>query len=414
MPRLSISRDLGLLHPTMRTGIEAVLTDCARENLPLRVFEAWRSPERQQYLYAQGRSRPGNIVTYSRAWESYHQYGLAADFAGFLDQGWTWQLPDTTWVRLKDIGRQHGLETIGFEKSHLQFAGATIGKLRDGRFPPDGDTSWEDNLAAAAQGWNGEPPAPPIPDLRSLRPLLASARTLDWASTPMVGSSDWHARYGGQDWRYDSRGVYLRDDPGQPLRQAGPQTCQTILDLYAEPIHAVSVRYQVPPELIVMTIATETSIYRRSDFTGPPTFRWEPGVQVQDVNPPTFGDYSAGPMQTLATTARDLIRKLRPSTDPFGLAPYYDTNPVPAPAANPLYDPATSIDLGTAAIQAHVAATGLDPILVSATYNAGGLHADTANAWHLKSHGNHLDRAARYYGDACFVLSALRGHAGIA
>ena len=58
--------------------------------LPIRLFEGWRSPRRQRYLYEQGRTRPGSTVTYARGWESYHQYGLACDFVGFVDGNWTW------------------------------------------------------------------------------------------------------------------------------------------------------------------------------------------------------------------------------------------------------------------------------------------------------------------------------------
>jgi len=44
-------------------------------------------------------------------------------------------------------------------------------------------------------------------------------------------------------------------------------------------------------------------------------------VYVNDVNPPTFGDYSAGPMQTLASTARDVIKRMQLHyPDPFGRA----------------------------------------------------------------------------------------------
>jgi peptidoglycan L-alanyl-D-glutamate endopeptidase CwlK len=54
--------------------------------------------------------------------------------------------------------------------------------------------------------------------------------------------------------------------------------------------------------------------------------------------------------------------------------------------------------------------TGDDPILIAAAYNSGGLRkAPTKNRWHLSSHGNHLDRAARWFGDACAVIAALRG-----
>ena len=46
-------------------------------------------------------------------------------------------------------------------------------------------------------------------------------------------------------------------------------------------------KHGVPPELVIMTIATEVGDFVEDGFTGPKTFRWEPGPR----------DYSAGPMQ---------------------------------------------------------------------------------------------------------------------
>jgi peptidoglycan L-alanyl-D-glutamate endopeptidase CwlK len=49
------------------------------------VIESYRSYKRQQRLYDQGRSMPGEVVTNAQAWQSYHQYGLAVDFAVDMD-----------------------------------------------------------------------------------------------------------------------------------------------------------------------------------------------------------------------------------------------------------------------------------------------------------------------------------------
>jgi hypothetical protein len=103
--------------------------------LPLKVFEAWRSPDRQRFLFEQGRTRPGPKVTFARAWESYHQYGLAVDIVGFVDGKWTWDLPDATWQRMHAIGAAHGLERLGFETPHLQLADLRIGALMEGELP---------------------------------------------------------------------------------------------------------------------------------------------------------------------------------------------------------------------------------------------------------------------------------------
>lgn len=404
------NRDLAFLHPIMREKAQAVLADCQQAGLPLRVFEAWRSPERQRFLYAKGRTTPGPIVTYAKAWQSYHQHGLAADFVGFIDGNWTWNLPDATWRKLHRFGESHGLEKLGFETPHLQVAGLRIRDLMEGDWPEGGDDSWQRNLADAIARWDGDPPAPPLQAGENDRPPLAIGG-INWSATPVVQSVDWTSMFGGQEWRIDARGVYLRARPDVPQRTPGaPTTCQNILSVYGPAIYKASLAYGVPPELIVMTIATETAFARDWDFTGPRTFRWEAHVLVRDVSPQTRGDYSAGPMQTLATTARDVIRRMELDyPDPFAVAPYYPTRPSPAPARNPLYGGDANIDLGTAEIKSAWQKTGSDPILVAAAFNAGGLYRTDQNPWHLRSHNDHLDRAAAWFGDACFVLAPLRG-----
>ena len=154
-----------------------------------------------------------------------------------------------------------------------------------------------------------------------------------------------------------------------------------------------------------MTIATEAAYWRPVGFTGPRTFYWEAAVWNRDVTPNFQGDYSAGPMQTLATTARWIIRAQNLPYNPFQVAPAYRQRPPSAPAAHPLYDADTNITIGTAEIKQRWGASGDDPILVAACFNAGGVYESSANAWHLRTTNDHLDRAARWYGDACAVLA---------
>jgi peptidoglycan L-alanyl-D-glutamate endopeptidase CwlK len=108
-------------------------------------------------------------------------------------------------------------------------------------------------------------------------------------------------------------------------------------------------------------------------------------------------------MQTLATTARWIIRQQRLEYDPLQIAPIFEERPDP-PENLPLYDPAASIPIGAAVVKQRWGKTGDDPILAAAAFNAGGLYSTTANPWHLRTIGDHLDRAARWYGDACAVL----------
>jgi peptidoglycan L-alanyl-D-glutamate endopeptidase CwlK len=112
-------------------------------------------------------------------------------------------------------------------------------------------------------------------------------------------------------------------------------------------------------------------------------------------------------MQTLATTARWVIREQSLDYDPFQVAPVFERRPEP-PETLPLYLPAINIEIGAATIKQRLAEAGDDPILVAAAYNAGGLYKSAQNPWHLRSAGNHLDRAGRWYGDACAVLKEVQ------
>lgn len=409
-------QELSHLHPTFREKARALLEALAGEQIRFRLFEAFRSPQRQQYLYEQGRVRAGSIVTKARPWTSYHQYGLAADFVLYLDRKWSWDASgerDRWWRRLHEVGRSQGLEPLSWEAPHLQLAGLDVADLQAGRYPPAGDQPWAACLEAAIYSWSGTPAAPRVPALIPERPALTEepSRVVDWGAIVPAGTADWHSRFGGREWRHDERGLYLRDVAGgqEPLRTPGePATCRAISALYLEAIMAASRKHGVPPALIMMVIATESAFARKFGFTGPHTFRWEPQVKVTDVSPPVWGDYSAGPMQSLATTARWVIREQRLDYDPFSVAPVFERRPEP-PESLPLYDPATNIDIGTAEIRQRWVQTEDDPILVAAAYNAGGLYKSAQNPWRLRTHGDHLERAASWYSDACAVLKEARG-----
>lgn len=140
------------LHPVVRTSVVNVYTKIQSEGIPFKVFEAYRYPQRQAQLYAQGRSTTGKIVTYAKPWSSYHQYGLAVDFVLFINDKWSWENSRQTknwWDRLHELGRLEGLMRLDFELPHLQLSGTSLNALRQGIYPPGGDQSWLNNFAIA-------------------------------------------------------------------------------------------------------------------------------------------------------------------------------------------------------------------------------------------------------------------------
>lgn len=59
-------RDLDELLPEVKKGAILFLDECKREGLDVLVTETYRSQERQNYLYEQGRTRPGKKVTWTK------------------------------------------------------------------------------------------------------------------------------------------------------------------------------------------------------------------------------------------------------------------------------------------------------------------------------------------------------------
>jgi LAS superfamily LD-carboxypeptidase LdcB len=90
--------DLDLLHPKVKEMTLLLLQRAQEAGLNVGVFETFRTNERSDWLYTQGR-------TLARGGNSYHNYGLAVDivFKGTNDQ-WTWN--SAQWKQLGYIGKQ--------------------------------------------------------------------------------------------------------------------------------------------------------------------------------------------------------------------------------------------------------------------------------------------------------------------
>ena len=71
-------RDLNKLSPKGKQACELFLAECKKQGLNVLVTETYRSQARQTYLYEQGRTRPGRIVTNVEK-VGYHNSGNAWD-----------------------------------------------------------------------------------------------------------------------------------------------------------------------------------------------------------------------------------------------------------------------------------------------------------------------------------------------
>jgi len=104
---------------------------------PLVVVEGYRSPEEQTRLYEQGRSLPGNIVTWVKSLMSFHNYGLAFDLVPeVLRDKPGWDPKSSLWRVLGTLGEQIGLTWGGRwgtpDKPHFEFhPGLTIVEIKN-------------------------------------------------------------------------------------------------------------------------------------------------------------------------------------------------------------------------------------------------------------------------------------------
>lgn len=89
--------ELDALEPEFRVKVEAVLGRLWRRGFAPKLFETRRTKERQAWLYASGRTRPGSKVTWTM--RSKHLEGLAADI---IDG------------RLGEFDGRPGLEPVGW------------------------------------------------------------------------------------------------------------------------------------------------------------------------------------------------------------------------------------------------------------------------------------------------------------
>lgn len=124
-------RRLTKVHPLLRRKAEAVIGQLAAEGLTVEVVSGLRTADEQNALYAQGRTKPGPKVTYAKAWQSNHNYGLAIDLCPFVDGKPDWNAPRATWKRIGEAAERQGLEWGGRwakfrDMPHVQLPGLSV------------------------------------------------------------------------------------------------------------------------------------------------------------------------------------------------------------------------------------------------------------------------------------------------
>lgn len=131
---ISIAR-VAKLHPKIRDEVKSLI-EVAEANFPadikIRVVQGLRTIEEQDALYAQGRTKPGKKVTNAKGGSSFHNYGLAIDFAILYGPTLSWDIMADKdkdgirdWQEVVNVFKAAGYEYGGDWKSikdypHLQ------------------------------------------------------------------------------------------------------------------------------------------------------------------------------------------------------------------------------------------------------------------------------------------------------
>ncbi len=131
---------LDLLQPEVREKARSAFDRGQRRGLDICIVSTLRTYPEQQELYAQGRTKPGNVVTNAKPGYSYHNFGLALDFAVIKNGRLVWDQEHPHWREFVRIAKEEGFAWGGDWASfkdypHLEIANApSLATLRM-RFP---------------------------------------------------------------------------------------------------------------------------------------------------------------------------------------------------------------------------------------------------------------------------------------
>ena len=173
-----VERSVDRLDPTFGARLERVIERMREEwGHEVRVVETHRSQARQDALWAQGRTRPGPVVTWTRS--SNHTQGRAADLLidGRYDNA-------AGYARLARIAAEEGLRTLGArDPGHIELPGRGAET-----FETRGTTARSVATGEAARPAGGAPPAsaPPAAGIARVARVAEVARVAQVATVAQV------------------------------------------------------------------------------------------------------------------------------------------------------------------------------------------------------------------------------------
>ena len=113
------SREIRDLRPDVAANVLIFIDLMKEKGFPVGISSTYRNDEQQAYLYAQGRTRPGSIITGSRV-TTFHGARLAFDMYQNI-KGKEWN-DASFWKAGDEILEQMGFSRLKGEKCHAQWS----------------------------------------------------------------------------------------------------------------------------------------------------------------------------------------------------------------------------------------------------------------------------------------------------
>jgi peptidoglycan LD-endopeptidase CwlK len=127
---------LAAVHPELAMRVRTLIQHLRTQSFDIRVVQGLRTYAEQDALFAQGRTKPGQVVTNARGGFSNHNFGLACDLCPFKAGNPQWS--DN--VGFLAIGKAADLVHLNWgghwfkliDKPHVELAaGLTLAECRD-------------------------------------------------------------------------------------------------------------------------------------------------------------------------------------------------------------------------------------------------------------------------------------------
>lgn len=197
IPRMDAASEarLARVNPQLANRIRLMAAELKKQGITIMAVSGLRTFAEQDALYAQGRTKPGSIVTNARGGQSLHNYGLAVDVVPVNGNGQpNWNASEATWQKIGAAGKKQGMEWGGDWKSfkdrpHFQMtAGKSVSTLL---------SEYRANGGNLPKIWNGVNKS--YPNISGTTPTAPTANGIKIKDLPNYSQAD--PRWGREPYK---------------------------------------------------------------------------------------------------------------------------------------------------------------------------------------------------------------------